>query len=242
MSFFGFGIDYNKPGPGIPKNTPEKKGAALFFDIFFREFWGLLALNLIYIAACVPLVTIGPATAALCRVTITMVRDQNVYVWRDFWNAFRKNLKQGILFGIPATLFVVTAIMLNITLLLSPDASLPTSAFLYFWTFLGVAIGCYIFPLVAYIDLPSATLLKNSVLLLVLGKFRTIAATLVSIAAAAAVVAFFPFSLPVIMLFGFFAFLSIFTMFMVWPVIAKFAIAREDASPPQNSGSESPNP
>ncbi|MEG0853338.1 MAG: YesL family protein, partial [Angelakisella sp.] len=223
MSFFGLGPNYNRPGPGIPKDAPKKKGAALFFEILGREFWSLLVLNLTYVLACIPIITIGPATVALNRVTITMVRDQNVYPWRDFWDAMRKNWKQGLLFGIPATLFVAAAIWINLGMLLGGATTL-SMAFIFLWTFLGVSLGCYIFPMAAYVDLPSLPMLKNSMFLIVLGKFRTIAAVAVSIAASTLAIAYFPIS-PMVMIFlGYFAFLSLFISFMVWPVIERFVI------------------
>ena len=227
MGLFNLGASYNRPGPGIPKDAPKKTGVKLFFDILGREFWPLLSLHFIYLLACIPIVTIGPATAAMCRVTVTMVRDENVYAWRDFWIAFRKNLKQGILFGIPATLFVVAAIVLNLgvfTLDTSQMGNLVFMVFIFLWTFLGVGVGCYIFPMVAYVDLPWFPLLKNALLLLVLGKFRTLAAVAVSVGCCAAVVLLSPMSAPVVLFCGYFSFICFFTTFMVWPVISKYVL------------------
>lgn len=49
-----FGGNYSKPGPGVYKNAPEKKGLNLFYEIFFRKFWKLIQLNLMYIATLLP--------------------------------------------------------------------------------------------------------------------------------------------------------------------------------------------
>lgn len=233
MSFLGFGNNYNRPGPGIPKDAPQKKGTALFFEILGREFWSLLTLNLIYVLACLPIVTIGPATVALSRLTVTMVRDKNVYPWRDFWDAFRKNLKQGFLFGIPATLFVFAAIWLNLNILLGAGTLFYT-AFIFLWTFLGVALCCYLFPMAAYIDLRSFPLAKNAVFLVILGRFRTIAAVAVSAAVTVLALAYLPYSPIVMVLLGYFAFLSLFNSFMVWHVVEEFVINRKtSADPPE---------
>lgn len=227
MGLFNMGASFSRPGPGIPKDAPQKTGARLFFEILGREFWSLWALHFIYLLACLPIITIGPATAALCRVTVTMIRDENVYVWRDFWDAFRKNIKQGLLFGIPATLFLIAAVLLNLNaILLDPRqmSNLFFMAFIFLWTFLGVAMGCYIFPMVAYIDLPWFPLLKNALLLMVLGKLRTVVPVLLTVAGYAAIVAFFPLSPPIVLFVGYFSFLSFVTSFFVWPVIAKYVL------------------
>lgn len=49
-----FGGNYSKPGPGVYKNAPEKKGLNLFYEIFFRKFWKLVQLNLMYIVTLLP--------------------------------------------------------------------------------------------------------------------------------------------------------------------------------------------
>lgn len=49
-----FGGNYSKPGPGVYKNAPEKKGLNLFYEIFFRKFWKLIQLNLMYIVTLLP--------------------------------------------------------------------------------------------------------------------------------------------------------------------------------------------
>lgn len=55
---FGF-FDYTKPGKGVSKDEPEKKGIALYFDILLKRFWKLITLNLIYIIASIPAIIIG---------------------------------------------------------------------------------------------------------------------------------------------------------------------------------------
>lgn len=56
--FFGF-FDYTKPGRGVRKDEPEKTGFALYFDIFFKRFWKIMALNLFYILASIPAIIIA---------------------------------------------------------------------------------------------------------------------------------------------------------------------------------------
>lgn len=46
-NLFSF-INYNKPGPGVPKNEPEKPRIVVFFQIYFRRFWDLVKLNLMF--------------------------------------------------------------------------------------------------------------------------------------------------------------------------------------------------
>lgn len=45
--FFGF-FDYSKPGPGVPKDAPPKARIIVFFEIYFRKFWNLVKINLMF--------------------------------------------------------------------------------------------------------------------------------------------------------------------------------------------------
>lgn len=47
MGFLGFG-NYNKPGPGVSKDEPQKAAPVRFFEIFLRKFWKFLQANLLF--------------------------------------------------------------------------------------------------------------------------------------------------------------------------------------------------
>lgn len=49
-----FNSNYNKPGKGIDKNAPKKKGLNLFYDTYFRKFWDIIKLNLLYLVTTLP--------------------------------------------------------------------------------------------------------------------------------------------------------------------------------------------
>ena len=222
MGFFGG--DFKRPGPGIPHNLPPKKGLALLWDILCREGWPLVTLNLLYLLCCLPVVTIGPATAALSRLTITMVRDRNVYPVRDFLEAFRSNWKQGLLFGLPATgVCLLGVVALPMALSMGGWMAAVTPAALL----LSLAIGLYLFPLAANVELFSADLLRNAVLLVFLGGGRTVGAVLTLLLLHGGTFLLFPFSLPWLVVFHC-AFSSLVASLWIWPVILRYAVRPED--------------
>ena len=57
----------------------------------------ILCLSLLWVIACLPVVTIGPATAALYFAVSRYVRHWEVGAIRAFLRSFRQNLRQGIL-------------------------------------------------------------------------------------------------------------------------------------------------
>lgn len=67
----------------------------------------LLILNFYWIIGCLPVVTIGTSTIAAFTVTLKMTEDtEDMSMTRQFWSAYRKNLKHGI----PLTLIAAAAI------------------------------------------------------------------------------------------------------------------------------------
>ncbi|MBP1591771.1 MAG: YesL family protein [Oscillospiraceae bacterium] len=96
--FFGIG-DYTRAGRGIAKG--EQKGRLkLFFEILEVRIWKLFLLNLIYVLACIPIITIGPATAGMFRVVKNYSIDRHAYVWQDFKQGFKENFFKALIMGI----------------------------------------------------------------------------------------------------------------------------------------------
>jgi uncharacterized membrane protein YesL len=90
---------WTKEGPGIAKDAATKHGLALFADIIRREWWEMVKLNLLFILASLPVVTIPAALAAMASVSVALVEDRNIYLGRDFCAAFRKYLWRATMAG-----------------------------------------------------------------------------------------------------------------------------------------------
>ena len=67
------------------------------FFRFFSRIAELMLLNFLFILCCLPIVTAGASLSALYSVSLKLIRHQDSYIVRDFFRAFRQNLKQGIL-------------------------------------------------------------------------------------------------------------------------------------------------
>lgn len=97
--FFGL-FDYNKPGPGVDKNAPKKKGFVIFFEIYFRKFWKLIIANLLYVLVSLPVLTSGMAEVGLTYITRNFAREKHAFVSGDFFDTIKKNWKQALPIGI----------------------------------------------------------------------------------------------------------------------------------------------
>ncbi len=88
-----FRKDYAAPGPGIDPDAPEKTGLARFLEILQLECVSLFKLNLLFLASCIPVITIPLALFAMNYVVRRMVLDQPVDCFYHYRTAFLKRWK-----------------------------------------------------------------------------------------------------------------------------------------------------
>lgn len=73
-------------------------------DSKFWHFATLVAdfilLNLLFIVLCIPVVTIGPAIAALIHTTLKLSEDENRTLVKPFWNEFKRDTTKKMLLWI----------------------------------------------------------------------------------------------------------------------------------------------
>ena len=82
---------------------------------FFSRLLDMIKLNILWFLFSLPIVTIGASTAAAFVVTLKMVDEREGYIAKQFWTAFKANLKQGIPTGL-LNLFFVYALYLDFQL------------------------------------------------------------------------------------------------------------------------------
>ena len=90
-----FRKDYSTPGPGIRPDEPEKTGPARLLQIIQLEAGSIFLLNLLFLACCIPVVTIPPAVFAMNQVIRKMMLDQPVLCFYDYRTALRTFWKQA---------------------------------------------------------------------------------------------------------------------------------------------------
>ena len=82
---------------------------------FFSRLLDMIKLNFLWLLCSLPIVTIGASTAAAFAVTLKMVDEREGYIAKQFFAAFKANLKQGIPTGL-LNLFFVYALYLDFQL------------------------------------------------------------------------------------------------------------------------------
>lgn len=164
---FGF-FDYTKPGKGVEKDEPKKPRFLLFWELYFRKFWKLIQLNLLFVAFSLLIVTIGPATAGMTYVLRSMANEQPVFLFSDFWDGFKNNLKQSLIYSV----FWVVMVILIITSWQFYTANMSVSTWMYvpfglcfMLALLFTFMSFYAFLMIVTIDLPLFAILKNCLIL-----------------------------------------------------------------------------
>ena len=100
MGFFS--NSYYKEGPGVQKNERKKKGFFAFFEIYFRNFWGLFMVGCLYsLISVIGLgFTNGLAKAGMTNVARSISRQKHSFLVEDFIETIKKNWKQSLALGV----------------------------------------------------------------------------------------------------------------------------------------------
>lgn len=89
------------------------------FYRFISRVGDLMILNILFLAGCIGIITIGASLSAMYTVLFKMVRNESGYIAREYWKAFKENLGQSVvLWGIS----IVLGILLYFDIILSDIA------------------------------------------------------------------------------------------------------------------------
>ena len=165
------------------------------FYRWLEVFANFLLLNLLWLLACIPVLTIYPATAAMFAVVRDWVRKKDVGVIQPFFLGFRENFKQSFVIGMVWTLFG-TALVLDFFLVNQMPSGLSTVLYLLlsFMLLLYAFTSVYLFPVMVHFDTTWPVVLKNS-LLLGIGRLLTTVQCLLVVVITVSVSFFAPFTL-----------------------------------------------
>ena len=163
-----FTKNYNDSGSGVSKKAPQKKPFFRFFEIFGNKFWTIMHINLVYVLFCLPIVTFGPATAAMTTLMRNIYLEKPQFVFHDFFEAFKKNFKRSFVIG----LFDIAVIALAVFSYAFYVPNLDTQENYWFYYALTMAaevifllMNFFIYPQIVALDLSMPAILKNSLIL-----------------------------------------------------------------------------
>ncbi len=167
----------------------------------------LMALNIIFLAFCLPVITVGAAWTALYYVTLKMVRNEESYIFSSYWKAFRENFRQAtVIWGGVLCMLVVLVLDFRMTGPLENGGLKPLQMLLAGVGLLFSMLVLYVFPLLARFQNTIPKMLQNALLIAVRHLPSTIA--VLAVTAGSVSVTFlssqtFVYGIPFWALFGF---------------------------------------
>jgi uncharacterized membrane protein YesL len=150
-------------------------------------------LNLMWLVACLPVVTIFPSTAAMFGVVRDWVRGKEGSLTRTFITRFRENLGQSLLVG---AIWTVFGVALFLDFLVASQLSFGAEVVLKFLLVLVSALyafgSVYLFPVMVHYEADWKTVIRNS-LLMSIGRLPTTVMCLVLLAVMVGLTVIVPF-------------------------------------------------
>lgn len=159
----------------------------------------LLILNILTIVLSIPIVTMGAAVTAMYDIVIRIVRGEEGYTVKPYFQAFKANFKKGTLLG----LIVVGAGVLLYFDYLAAETYIPImKAGVAAIGVIVLATAFYAFALLARYENTFGATLKNALILMV-GNFpRTLLMVICAVGLWVICINFTQFGIPVLLLFG----------------------------------------
>jgi uncharacterized membrane protein YesL len=188
----------NRPGKGVDGPPPDK-GAARFAFILKTHFLKLVTLNLLFLAFCIPVLTIPAALSGMTRVLMRLVREGICDLWQDFWKEFKTDFAKRLLAGLAFTSVPAVAAILPAFLI----AGTPTTGLWLTLAAVSFMVQGYLFPLLVIVDLPAGANIRNAFALCVLEWKKSLLLLLTAGGIQVLCYFFFPVSAPLMLLFSF---------------------------------------
>ena len=143
------------------------------FSKFMDRAIDVLIINFLWILCSLPVVTIGASTSAAFYVMLKMVDDEEGYVGKMFFKAFKDNFKQGtIMWCITAPCIYFSYLIWQAIIKGDPHFLIIIGAIVF--TAIVICVNIYTYPLIARYENTLKHIIQNSAVLSMLYFGRTV--------------------------------------------------------------------
>lgn len=162
-----------------------------------------IALNILFVICCLPIITIGPALAALYQVTLREVRGEHGYLIRKFLQHFKEMFIQSFL-SYAIFLAIILVLLFNIMFWSGLGGIFASVIFILVCIILSIVVSAsiYIFPLMARYKNSFWITIKNAFLFALTNLKSTLLLLLIHVITAG-IIYIFPPSKVFMLLIGF---------------------------------------
>lgn len=196
-----FHSNYDKPGPGVRKDEPEKNAFLRFFIIFFRKITQFIELNLLFsvfvvlalavsyfasrfipsiLTDLIPIMLISPFIAGMTFVTRNYARQEHAFLLSDFFDAVKHNWKAFLANGIVCCfLYFIISVSLRFYFSVLMKNRLYGIAFCLCIAvaFLVISAQYYVPLMIVTFDLKLSQIYKNALIFAIVGLWRNLLLT-----------------------------------------------------------------
>ena len=128
----------------------------------------MVCLNVLWLVCCIPVITIGASTTALYTIMLKMVKNEEGYIFRGFFKAFKSNFKQSsIIWIILFLLGIVCWIDYRVAGVLPGTAGFIMRSLFLLVGFVLLSVMTYAFPLTARYENSIRATFRNALILTV---------------------------------------------------------------------------
>lgn len=139
----------------------------------------LVILNILWIVCSIPVITAGASTTAFYSVMLKLVRNEESYVCRSFFKAFRENFRQSTAVFL---ILAAAAAVLGCDFLFCMRRGMGQLFILFSVIAIFIYMGsCYLFPVMAFFENSTKKVFRNSFLMAIAHFPFTVLISLVSL-------------------------------------------------------------
>ncbi len=126
----------------------------------------MVCLNVLWLICCIPIITIGASTTALYTIMLKMVKNEEGYIFRSFFKAFKENFKQStIIWIILLALGIICCLDYRLAGMMPETAGFVMRSLFLLIAFFLLSVSIYAFALTArYVNGIKATF-RNALIL-----------------------------------------------------------------------------
>lgn len=125
--------------------------------------WDILVISVLWVLCCIPVITIGAASAAAYYTAAKVIRGGEGKAVTEFFRAFRMNFKQSVPFSLGYVLLTVVALLECYYIYFDSSYPLAVLYLFYGMVLVLVASAQYLFALLSRFTMPKFALLRMAV-------------------------------------------------------------------------------
>ena len=189
------------------EDIESKNTLQLYWYVVRTFFWKIILLNMLFVATCIPVITIPASIAAMSRICMKWLMGQHVDLKDDYFAEFKASFWKSWMFVLLAVFMVGLLIVACFAYYSLLNGVLMTIIMILclIWAFWIFSLGCYAFSMQASTDLSTMAIIKNSVLLSVIAFPTTLLLAVLPGVVYFVCALFFPVTLP-LLIFGIISF------------------------------------